>query len=194
MNCNICAVAGCSIAIVGASELAQRYQFAQPSSAMMRFVSTAKPPLFWAPGYCSTAIELGLLCARPASYYMNDLPLIGILRGVMPDEALDVVGALAAAGFRMRFELPQPLHSIEKIATTFADQMLVGAGTVLTTQQVADVRSAGGQLVVSPNTADVIQASVEQNLVSVPCVATPSEAFPRLQRVPMALKRENDPR
>ena len=120
------------------------------------------------------------------AYYMNDLPLIGILRGVTPDEALDVVGALYAAGFRMvevPLNSPQPLHSIEKIATTFADQMLVGAGTVLTTQQVADVRSAGGQLVVSPNTnADVIQASVEQNLVSVPGVATPSEAFPRLRQ------------
>ena len=113
--------------------------------------------------------------------HLNNMPLIGILRGVTPDEAEDTVGALYAAGFRMvevPLNSPQPLHSIEKINATYADQMLIGAGTVLTTQQVADVRSAGGQLIVSPNTnPDVIQASVEQNLVSVPGVATPSEAF-----------------
>ncbi|GIS19659.1 MAG: hypothetical protein CM15mP120_15750 [Pseudomonadota bacterium] len=77
--------------------------------------------------------------------HLNNMPLIGILRGVTPDEAVDTVGALYAAGFRMvevPLNSPQPLPASRK-SPQYADQMLIGAGTVLTTQQVADVRSAG---------------------------------------------------
>ena len=113
--------------------------------------------------------------------YLNELPLVAILRGITPDETIGIVDAIYQAGFRMvevPLNSPKPLKSIERIANEFGDRMLVGAGTVLTSQQAQDVNTAGGRLIVSPNTnVDVICASVSLGLVSLPGVATPSEAF-----------------
>ena len=113
--------------------------------------------------------------------YLNELPLVAILRGITPDETIGIVDAIYQAGFRMvevPLNSPEPLKSIERIANEFGDRMLVGAGTVLTSQQTQDVNAAGGRLIVSPNTnVDVICTSVSLGLVSLPGVATPSEAF-----------------
>jgi 2-dehydro-3-deoxyphosphogalactonate aldolase len=114
---------------------------------------------------------------------MKTLPLVAILRGLQPSEALAIGGALVAEGWRLievPLNSPQPMASIEKLAATFPDA-LVGAGTVLTTKQVREVQAAGGRLVVSPNyNADVVHAAARLDLVCLPGVATATEAFAAL--------------
>ena len=116
--------------------------------------------------------------------YLDELPLIAILRGITYPEAAEVADVLYQTGFRIievPLNSPDPLLSIERIAKDFGDRMLVGAGTVLTANEVSAVRDAGGQLIVSPNTdAEVIRASVTQGVVSLPGAATPSEIFTAL--------------
>ena len=113
--------------------------------------------------------------------YLSELPLIAILRGITAQQSESVVEAVYAAGFRMvevPLNSPDPLDSIERIAKQFGDDMLVGAGTVLSTDQVTQVKDRGGQLIVSPNTdISVIEASVALGMATIPGAATPSEAF-----------------
>ncbi len=124
--------------------------------------------------------------------YFSACPLIAIIRGVTPDEAEAVGEALHEAGIRIievPLNSPDPLKSIERLANSLGDRALVGAGTVLDARQVADVRAAGGQLIVSPNTdADVIAATAAAGLVSCPGYFTPSEAFTALAAGAHALK------
>ncbi|MFV3075490.1 2-dehydro-3-deoxy-6-phosphogalactonate aldolase [Niveispirillum fermenti] len=112
---------------------------------------------------------------------LNECPLVAILRGITPDEVERVGEVLAEAGFVMievPLNSPDPLRSIERLARTLGDRVLIGAGTVLNRAQVAAVHSAGGRLVVSPNAdADVIRASVAAGMVSLPGFLTPSEAM-----------------
>lgn len=117
--------------------------------------------------------------------YLAEMPLIAILRGITSAEATDVVGVLYQAGFRIvevPLNSPDPIRSIEQIASTFGDRMLVGAGTVLDPAEVEAVCDAGGQIIVSPNTdPDVVRASVARDAVSLPGAATPSEVFTALK-------------
>ena len=106
--------------------------------------------------------------------------LIAILRGVTPEQALEVGAAVYAAGFRtieVPLNSPQPLRSIERLAQRFGD-CLIGAGTVLDAAQVLAVHSAGGRLVVAPDLEpDVVRASLEHDMLVIPGVATPTEAL-----------------
>ncbi|MGU3542046.1 2-dehydro-3-deoxy-6-phosphogalactonate aldolase [Methylobacterium sp. A52T] len=119
-------------------------------------------------------------------------PLVAILRGLTPDEAPAVGEALVAAGFTLvevPLNSPDPLRSIATLAERLAGRALVGAGTVLTPTQVGEVASAGGTLVVSPNTDPaVIGATVAAGLVSLPGYQTPTEAFAALAAGATALK------
>ena len=119
--------------------------------------------------------------------YLNDLPLIAILRGITPEDCEAVTEALFAAGFRMvevPLNSPQALRSIERIAHQFGDVILVGAGTVLAPEQVHQVREKGGRLIVAPNTnLPVIQAGVEAEMDTIPGAATTTEAFAVIQAV-----------
>ena len=114
---------------------------------------------------------------------LQALPLVAILRGITPDEAVPVAQVLVQAGWRLievPLNSPQPLRSIGQIAQAFP-QALVGAGTVLQVAQVRDVAAAGGALIVSPNTdASVLREAQQLGLVALPGVATPSEAFAAL--------------
>lgn len=107
--------------------------------------------------------------------------LVAILRGITPDEAEPIGEALIEAGWRIievPLNSPEPLKSIEKLQKRFGDRALIGAGTVLTTAQVADVASTGATVIISPNAnLSVIEASVSRGMISLPGVATPSEAF-----------------
>ena len=111
-------------------------------------------------------------------------PLVAILRGVRPDEVEAIGEALVEAGFTLievPLNSPDPLSSIRRLAQHLGDRALVGAGTVLTSDQVSAVRDVGGRLIVSPNTnAEVIARTVRAGLVSLPGFQTPSEAFDAL--------------
>lgn len=112
--------------------------------------------------------------------HMDRLPLVAILRGLSPEEALDVGRATVNAGFHILevpLNSPDPLRSIHILAAAFPN-VLVGAGTVTTAQQVRDIKAAGGQLIISPHLDDnVVCETVNLGLISLPGVATPSEAF-----------------
>jgi 2-dehydro-3-deoxyphosphogalactonate aldolase len=107
--------------------------------------------------------------------------LVAILRGVRPDEVLAVAAALAANGIaivEVPLNSPQPLDSIRLLAERFGDRLLIGAGTVMTPAQVADVHAAGGRLIVTPHAAlEVVRAAKARGMVACPGFATPTEAF-----------------
>ena len=78
----------------------------------------------------------------------------------------------------MPLNSPQPLQSIEILAKAYGDEVIIGAGTVLSTEAVVDIQSAGGAIIVSPNmNVDVIAKTKSLNLLSAPGVQTPTEAF-----------------
>ncbi|WP_423607019.1 2-dehydro-3-deoxy-6-phosphogalactonate aldolase [Sphingomonas sp. MS122] len=119
-------------------------------------------------------------------------PLIAILRGVKPAEVEAIGEALVAAGFTLievPLNSPDPLESIARLASRLAGRAVIGAGTVLDVAQVNAVRAAGGTMIISPNmNPRVIEASVRDGLVSLPGIATPSEAFAALAAGATALK------
>jgi len=124
--------------------------------------------------------------------YLDQCPLIGIVRGIRPDEAEAIGEAIYEAGIRIievPLNSPDPLLSIERLATKFGDRMLVGAGTVVDLRQVGQVRQSGGRLIVAPNTdTRIIAATVAAGLVSCPGYFTPSEAFSAVITGATALK------
>lgn len=116
--------------------------------------------------------------------WLTPLPLVAILRGLAPDEAIPVGHALVDAGFRVLevpLNSPQPLDSIARLAEALGDDVLVGAGTVMSTADVEAIAAAGGRLVVMPHSDTVvIRAAKTAGLLCVPGVATPTEAFAAL--------------
>ena len=118
--------------------------------------------------------------------------LIAILRGLRPAEAQSIGSALYAAGMRIievPLNSPQPLRSIEILRRTLPEDCLIGAGTVLSVQQVREVKEAGGQLIVMPHCdVRVLHAAKDAGLYRTPGVATPSEAFAALAAGADALK------
>lgn len=111
-------------------------------------------------------------------------PLIAILRGLVPNSAEAVSDSLIDAGFRVievPLNSPQPVQSIATIVRRHGDRAIVGAGTVLTVEDVNAVADAGGRIIVSPNmNPDVGRAAVAKGLFWCPGVITPSEAFAAL--------------
>ncbi len=112
--------------------------------------------------------------------HMDQLPLVAILRGLKPEEALDMGHAIVNSGFHILevpLNSPDPLRSIQILAEAFPNA-LIGAGTVTTAQQVRDIKAVGGQLIISPHLDDnVVCEAVNLGLISLPGVATTSEAF-----------------
>ena len=118
--------------------------------------------------------------------------IIAILRGITPEEAEPVCDVLIEAGLttiEIPLNSPRPLQSIERLAKIFAGSATIGAGTVLTVEQVRDVAAAGGQIIVSPNfDTEVVVATKVARLRSWPGVITPSECFGALKAGANGLK------
>jgi 2-dehydro-3-deoxyphosphogalactonate aldolase len=124
--------------------------------------------------------------------YLQRCPLIAILRGIRPDEAVAVTQALEEAGIaivEVPLNSPDPLDSLSRIARVFGDRLLVGAGTVMTPADVAAIAEAGGRLIVTPHAdARVVAAAKRHGLLAVPGFFTPAEAFAMLEAGADALK------
>ncbi|MEO5816094.1 MAG: 2-dehydro-3-deoxy-6-phosphogalactonate aldolase [Gemmatimonadaceae bacterium] len=116
--------------------------------------------------------------------YLDRLPLVAILRGVTPDEVVPIAEALVATGFaiiEVPLNSPSPLDSIRRLHDAFGDDVLLGAGTVMSPTQVGAVGAAGGRLIVMPHSdADVIRTAKEARMVCIPGIATATEGFAAL--------------
>ena len=118
--------------------------------------------------------------------------VIAILRGIQPSEAVEVCQVLIDEGIttiEVPLNSPDPLKSIGLMAEVFGDNAFIGAGTVLSAEQVADVAAVGGKLIVSPDcNPAVIDATKAAGLASYPGVATPTECFTALRHGADGLK------
>jgi len=122
----------------------------------------------------------------------NELPLVAILRGVQPHEVAAIAQAVYDQGFRIievPLNSPQALESIRLLNKSLPADAVLGAGTVLSANAVAEVKAAGGRLIVMPHAdVKVIEAAKANGMVCVPGVATPTEAFAALHAGADALK------
>jgi 2-dehydro-3-deoxyphosphogalactonate aldolase len=119
---------------------------------------------------------------------ITTLPLIAILRGITPHEAVPIGQALVNAGWPL---IEVPLNSLDSVAALVSafPQALIGAGTVLTPGDVRNVHAAGGQLIIAPNfNPAVVAEAVRLGLVCLPGVMTASEAFAALDAGATGLK------
>jgi 2-dehydro-3-deoxyphosphogalactonate aldolase len=119
-------------------------------------------------------------------------PLVAILRGVQPSEAESICSALERAGIcivEVPLNSPRPLESISILARNFGSRLLIGAGTLTTPSQVAEVAAAGGRLIVTPH-ADtaIVRAAKKAGLFAAPGFFNPTEAFALLEAGADALK------
>jgi 2-dehydro-3-deoxyphosphogalactonate aldolase len=109
---------------------------------------------------------------------------VAILRGVTPDEVSDIGEALFDAGItwiEVPLNSPDPLDSITKLVARLGDHAVIGAGTVLTTDDVSAVAATGARLIVSPNmNQDVIRLTKAKGMISLPGVFTATECFAAL--------------
>jgi 2-dehydro-3-deoxyphosphogalactonate aldolase len=116
---------------------------------------------------------------------LSQIPVVAIIRGVQPDEAVDVGEALFEAGLKVievPLNSPQPFDSIGRLAKAMEGRMVVGGGTMLTPEAVDRVAAVGGKIAVAPNTDPrVIRRAREQGLEPMPGFGTPSEAFQAIE-------------
>ena len=123
---------------------------------------------------------------------LRRMPLVAILRGVTPDEVVELGKMLVDCGFRVievPLNSPNPLQSIQRLRENLPEHCVVGAGTVRSPTQVQEVASAGGQIIVMPHAdLDVVRAAQQAGLLCAPGVATPTEAFAALGAGADALK------
>jgi 2-dehydro-3-deoxyphosphogalactonate aldolase len=125
-------------------------------------------------------------------HYLDQCPLIAIIRGVTADEVEGIGDAIYEGGIRIvevPLNSPEPLKSIERLAKKFGERMLVGAGTVLDPADVSRIRDVGGRIIVSPDSnPQVISAAASAGLVSSPGYFTPTEAFAAIRAGATSLK------
>jgi 2-dehydro-3-deoxyphosphogalactonate aldolase len=115
---------------------------------------------------------------------LPEFACVAILRGLEPEDAVDVGGALVEEGFgilEVPLNRPRALESVEALARAFGGLAMIGVGTVLGPAQAAEAARAGARLTVSPNVdAAVIRAADAAGLWSLPGAATPTEALAAL--------------
>jgi 2-dehydro-3-deoxyphosphogalactonate aldolase len=130
--------------------------------------------------------------SQPVPWPKVKRALVAILRGIKPDEAETIVATLIDVGFELievPLNSPDPFSSIERLSKRFGKDCYIGAGTVLEPPDCARVADAGGRLMVSPNVdADVLAMAQARQMVTMPGVFTPTEAFLALRCGASALK------
>jgi 2-dehydro-3-deoxyphosphogalactonate aldolase len=130
--------------------------------------------------------------ARPIPWPKVKRSLVAILRGVRPDEVEAIVDVLIGSGFELievPLNSPEPFVSIERLCKRFGNDCWIGAGTVLSEADCARVADVGGRLMVSPNVdADVLAMAQARQMVTMPGVFSPTEAFLALRCGASALK------
>ena len=113
--------------------------------------------------------------------WLTRWPLIAILRGIKPVEAIDVGAVLIETGFcilEVPLNSPEPFASIIRLSKRFGDKVLIGAGTVTDWEQVQKVADAGGRIIVMPHADErIVEAAKRRNLYVVPGFATATEGF-----------------
>jgi 2-dehydro-3-deoxyphosphogalactonate aldolase len=124
--------------------------------------------------------------------WLEQCPLVAILRGVQPSEVESIGSALQRAGIcivEVPLNSPRPLESIAVLSRSFGSRMLIGAGTLTDPLQVGEVAAAGGRLIVTPH-ADpaIVRAAKQAGLFAAPGFFNPTEAFALLQAGADALK------
>lgn len=116
---------------------------------------------------------------------MKHRNIVAILRGIRPAEAAPIAAALIGAGItkiEVPLNSPEPFDSIRRMTQQFGAEAIIGAGTVLTAEDVGRVADVGGKLIVSPDAnAEVIGATKALGLLSYPGVMTPTECFAALR-------------
>lgn len=119
-------------------------------------------------------------------------PFVAILRGVTPDAVEAIGAALIDAGFAMievPLNSPDPIASIARLQRAFGDRVLIGGGTMLSTDDVAKVADTGARLMISPNTDQaVIAAAAARGMIALPGYFTPSEGLAAMSAGATALK------
>ncbi len=124
--------------------------------------------------------------------YFQRLPLIAILRGITPKEVIAVGHVLVDAGFsiiEVPLNSPEPIESIRRLSKEFGDKLLIGAGTVLSSEAVREVKAAGGRIIVMPHSDPaVVREAKAQGMVCTPGIMTPTEGFAALANGADALK------
>ncbi len=115
---------------------------------------------------------------------ISQMPLVAVLRGITPTDAVAVADALVGAGFcfmEVTLNSPDWQQSLRLINEAHGDNIVLGAGTVLSPDDVDEVRSAGGRVIISPNMdVDVIARTKQLDMLSVPGCCTPTECFQAL--------------
>jgi 2-dehydro-3-deoxyphosphogalactonate aldolase len=124
--------------------------------------------------------------------WLDRMPLVAILRGVQPEEVVGVGRALLNAGFviiEVPLNSPHPIESVRRLQDAFGEEALIGAGTVMSAEQVREVAGAGGRAIVMPHgDPEVVRAAKAARLACMPGIATPTEAFAALANGADALK------
>ena len=115
---------------------------------------------------------------------IEQMPLIAILRGITPAEAVAVSDVLVESSFcfmEVTLNSPDWETSLSEINKSHGDRIVLGAGTVLCPDEVDRVQAAGGKVIISPNMrVDVIKRTKQLGMLSVPGCYTPSECFTAL--------------
>jgi 2-keto-3-deoxy-6-phosphogluconate aldolase len=118
-------------------------------------------------------------------------PLIAILRGLKPEEAEGVVSVLIETGItaiEIPLNSPDPFRSIEIAVKKASAEVLIGAGTVLTPEEVERLHDVGGRLMVTPNVdPEVIARARQRGMVAIPASLRQRRRCLRLRRGPLAL-------
>lgn len=113
--------------------------------------------------------------------WLSDIPVVAIIRGVRPDEVVEIGQAIYQAGIgviEVPLNSPQPFDSIKRLSDALGKECVIGCGTLLSTEDANKVADAGGKIAVTPNVnIDVITRSIELGMTPMPGWATPTEAF-----------------